>query len=119
MNGWNGSVEAKVLRYFGLVADFSGHYGSVSQQDFLFGLRGGGSIKRLRLFAEAMFGAAKVHDSTLSRSDTSFTQAIGAGADFRLMPRLSWRFEADNLTTDFSRKTRQNLRVSTGLVINF
>jgi len=28
LNGWNGSVEGKVLPFIGLVADFSGHYGS-------------------------------------------------------------------------------------------
>ena len=28
-NGWNGSVEGKVLPFIGIVADFSGHYGSL------------------------------------------------------------------------------------------
>lgn len=28
LNGWNGSVEANVFPFIGLVADFSGHYGS-------------------------------------------------------------------------------------------
>src|SRR5258708_22766861 len=28
LNGWHGSVEAKVFRYVGLVGDFSGNYGS-------------------------------------------------------------------------------------------
>jgi len=39
--GWNVAVEKKYLRYFGVVADFSGQYGSASQTNFLFGLRGG------------------------------------------------------------------------------
>ncbi len=81
LNGWGASVEKKYLRYFGAVADFSGQSGSVSQQNFLFGLRGGAPIGRFRPFAECLFGAvhAQGSGSPPLGSDTSFAEALGAG----------------------------------------
>src|ERR1039458_6066211 len=57
LSGWNVAVEKMYLRYFGVVADFSGQYGGVSQSNFLLGLRGGASIGRFRPFAPGMIGA--------------------------------------------------------------
>jgi hypothetical protein len=119
--GWKASVEKKYLRYFGAVADFSGEYGSVSESNFLFGLRGGASIAAFRPFAEALVGAVRVHEnaSATSNLDTSFAEALGVGADFRLMRLLGWRIQADEVRTELTPLKQHNLRISSGLLIHF
>src|SRR3984885_2688506 len=66
LNGWNVSVEKKYLRYFGVIADLGEQYGSASERNFLFGIRGGASIGRLRPFAGALFGAVLSHENGLA-----------------------------------------------------
>ncbi len=73
LNGWNASLEVKIVRWVGVVADFSGHYGSGKQSftqptvffdydshehDFLFGPRISATFGRARPFAESLFGIA-------------------------------------------------------------
>jgi hypothetical protein len=121
LSGWNTSVEKKYLRYFGAVADFSVQYGSVRQRNFLFGVRGGVSIGRFLPFAEALFGAVQVREngSVVSKSETSFAEGLGVGADFRLIRLLSWRIQADELKTELIELKQQNVRVSSGLAVRF
>jgi len=144
LNGWNGSVEGKVLPFIGLVADFSGHYGSqnvpvacplqilppcspqpsnvdVSEYNFLFGPRVSFKISKFRPFVHALIGAGHIHESAsaLSNSDTSFADALGGGLDYHLIPLISWRFQADALQTRFFNGSQNNLRFSTGLVVHF
>jgi len=116
LNGWNVSVEKNYLRYFGIVADFSGQYGGLTQSNFLFGLRGGAWVGRFRPFAQAMVGA--VHAQELG-SDTSFAEDLGVGTDFRLMRLLSWRNQADELKTGSPDFERRNLCLSSGLAVRF
>ncbi|MFZ0761419.1 MAG: hypothetical protein WAM69_15845 [Candidatus Sulfotelmatobacter sp.] len=116
LSGWNVAVEKKYLHYFGVVADFSGEYGGLTQSDFLFGLRGGGSIGRFRPFAQAMVGA--VHGQELG-SDTSLAEDLGVGTDFRLARLLSWRNEVDELKTGSNLFERRNLRLTSGLAVRF
>jgi hypothetical protein len=121
LSGWNVSAEKMYLRYFGAVADFSGQYGGASQNNVLFGLRGGASIGRFRPFAHAMIGAVHVQQSSSARStsDTSFAEDLGVGIDFRLTPLLSWRNQADVLKTGSPDFERRNLRLSSGFVVRF
>lgn len=118
LGGWDASVEKKYLRYFGGVADFSGQYGNVSTTDFLFGLRGGASVAGFRPFAEVLFGAARVHENGF-KSNTSFAEALGLGADVRIMRMLGWRIQADELRTELTPIQQRNLRISTGLLVHF
>ena len=121
LNGWDVSLEKKYLRYFGAVADFSGQSGGVSQRNFLFGLRGGASTKRFRLFAEALFGAihAEERGSAAIKSDTSFAEALGGGVDFRVTRLLSWRIQADEVKTGSLVFERRNLRLASGVAVRF
>jgi opacity protein-like surface antigen len=148
LNGWNASLEGKILPFFGVVADFSGGYGSagatasgicptpvgslpggcvlsvnasVHENNYLFGLRGSFSVGKIRPFAEAMVGASHLSEgaSGLSISDTSFAEALGGGLDYHLIPLLSWRVEADYLQTHRFTANQNNFRVSTGLVFRF
>jgi opacity protein-like surface antigen len=144
LNGWNGSVEGKVLPFIGLVADFSGHYGSVplavnptcttivggacstlsasaNIHSFLFGPRVSVSVGKVRPFAHALIGAAHISESAslLSSSDTSFAYALGGGLDYHLIPLISWRLQGDFLQTRFFSNTQDNVRISTGIVVHF
>jgi hypothetical protein len=121
LGGWNVAVEKKYLRYFGAITDFSGAYGAASQSNFLFGIRGGASLGRLRPFAQVLFGAvhARENRAGVPRSDTSFAEDLGVGIDFRLARLLSWRFETDELKTGTPTFERYNVRVSSGMAIRF
>ena len=120
-SGWNFSAEKKLLRYFGAVADFSGQSGSTAQRGFLFGLRGGASIRRVRPFAQVLFGAVQLREGNhyASTPVTSFAEVLGVGIDSPVTRLLSWRVEADSLMTSFEGHVRQDLRLSTGPVLNF
>lgn len=138
LNGWNASLEGKVLPFVGLVVDMSGHYGNfviVCQvnpgcppnqpndrlYNVLLGPRLSFSVHGVRPFAHALFGAA--HESqTLAGStatDNSFATAIGGGADFKLAPILGWRVQLDGLRTSLFGSSHVNLRASTGIVLRF
>ena len=144
MNGWNGSLEGKVLPFIGFVADFSGNYGSAGVApnalctgvvggscsglsastdiySYLFGPRVSVTVGKVRPFAEALFGAGHITESAsgFSNSNTSFAYAVGGGLDYHLIPLISWRVEGDLLQTRFFSNTQNNVRISTGVVIHF
>ena len=101
LNGWNASVEASLLHHLGIVADFSGQYGSpnfavfypcpstdsspcpqpenptevrtsVQQYNFLFGPRLSFRLKSFSPFGEVIVGASHYHQTT-SRVSVSYT----------------------------------------------
>jgi opacity protein-like surface antigen len=137
-NGFEGSLEGKVLPFVGIVADFDGHYGSenfpatvcglvctpasfsanVSEHNVLFGPRVSASIGRFRPFGEAMFGVGHVNANSAG-SDTSFATALGGGLDYRVFHVISWRFEGDYVQTRFFGTHQNNTRLSTGIVFHF
>jgi hypothetical protein len=135
LNGWEGSVEGKILPHIGIVADFSGHYGSedftacngfdcvifntdVTQHNYLFGPRVSASIGKIRPFAELLIGASHVSVRDLD-SDTSFATGVGGGLDYRLLKLLAWRFQGDYIHTSVFNGPQNNLRLSTGIVVRF
>jgi len=136
-NGWEGSLEGKVLPFVGIVADFDGHYGSqnfpavcpplgtpctanldVTEHNVLFGPRVSASVGRFRPFAEAMLGVGHINVSG-GGTDTSFATALGGGIDYRLIRLLAWRFEGDYVHTSFFGSHQNNVRLSTGVVFRF
>ncbi len=97
LNGWNGSVEGKVLPWVGIVADIGGHYGSegvpiactgpgpcphvsvsVHEYNFLFGPRVSVSVGKIRPFAEALFGGGHIISSPGGLRETMFRRASSA-----------------------------------------
>ena len=135
-NGWNASVEGRVIPFVGMVADISSIYGSADertacpaqicqitgvsahQQNFLFGPRVSASVGKFRPFAEALFGAGHVNVNGYT-SDTSFATAIGGGLDYKIIRPIAWRFEGDYMQTRFFGTTQNNVRLSTGIVLRF
>lgn len=141
-NGWEASVEGKVIPWVGFVADFDAHYGSqnfplmplcvapvpagpctvnadITEHNFLFGPRVSVSISRFRPFAEALFGAGHVSVNNGIGSNTSFATALGGGLDYKIIKPLAWRIQGDYVQTRFFSTTQNNVRISTGLVLRF
>lgn len=116
LSGWNISFEKKYLRYFGAIADFGGQYGGLTQNDFLFGVRGGASAGRMHPFAQAMIGVVRAKEVG---TDTSFAEDLGVGVDFALTRRLGWRNQVDAIKTGSPDFQRRNLRICSGLVVRF
>jgi hypothetical protein len=141
-NGWEASVEGKVIPFLGFVADFDSHYGSqnfpecpvqpvgggggacasfnasIAEENFLFGPRVSFSAGKFRPFAEALFGGAHVNADIVG-SDTSFATALGGGLDYKIIRLIAWRFQGDYVQTRFFGTTQNNVRVSTGIALRF
>lgn len=137
-NGWDASVEGKVLPFIGIVGDFSAHYGSenfpsvcngigvcfpsssvnIAEHDYLFGPRVSVSVGKFRPFAEGMIGVAHINANSAG-SDNSFASAIGGGLDYRLIRILAWRLEGDYVHTHLFNISENNVRLSTGIVVRF
>lgn len=131
LNGWEGSLEGKLLPWIGIVADLSGGYGSTNQlvagpgasnvkvrkYTFLFGPRVSIPIGRFTPFAHALFGAGHINDAEIT--DTSFATAIGGGIDYRLIHGIAWRIQGDDVHTRFFNSTQDHFRFSTGIDFRF
>jgi opacity protein-like surface antigen len=137
-NGWEASLEGKIIPWVGIVADFDTHYGSqnfpancpfgslacsvnasFTERNFLFGPRVSVSVAKFRPFAEALFGGAHVSANNGIGSDTSFATALGGGLDYKIIPLVAWRFQGDYIQTRFFGATQDNVRLSTGIVVHF
>jgi opacity protein-like surface antigen len=138
-NGWEASLEGKIIPWVGIVADFDGHYGSqnfpvcvagsgapscstfssdFSEHNFLFGPRVSLPVGRFRPFAEALFGGTHAAVSGGS-SDTSFATAVGGGIDYKIIRPIAVRLQGDYVQTRLFGATQNNVRVSTGIVLRF
>ncbi len=123
--GWNASIEGKVHRFVGLVADVSSHYGTVtgifdekrclvliasaplsdceekvkvSLYTFTAGPRVSVPLGRFRPYAHALFGAALFHEVTSLGPFTSsdFADEFGGGIDISINPDIAWRVQAED-----------------------
>lgn len=140
LNGWNGSLEGKFLPWVGIVADLSGQYGSPSVSiacpqtcptahpsehmlNVLFGPQVSVSVGKITPLVHVLGGVSHVNISstslTSSASDISFGDAIGGGLDYKLIPMIGWRLQADLLQTRFFSNTQNNFRLATGIVVHF
>ncbi|HET7441337.1 MAG TPA: outer membrane beta-barrel protein [Terriglobales bacterium] len=144
VNGWNGSLEGKVLPFVGIVADLSGHYGSPTVTvecgfvagctpttekattrlyNVLFGPRLSVSVGKFTPFAHVLVGVGHVSETAsapaFSHSSTSFADALGGGIDYKLIKGIAWRGQLDFLQDRFFSNTQNNFRFSTGVVFRF
>ena len=133
--GWNASLTGNVNKWFGLMADFSGHYGSELEgviqvkkdaHSFLFGPRFSRRGKRLTPFAYALFGATRFHESAtvsgqkFSDSDTGFSLALGSGLDVRVNDHIAIRaFQLDFFRPNFFGEAHNRGRLAFGVVFRF
>jgi hypothetical protein len=144
LNGWQGALEGKVFPMLGIVADLTGHYGTLSFNilcpplpipepppcgpvssnahvyEAMFGPRVSIPIGRFRPFAEFELGVAHATTGNAGLgTDTSFATALGGGVDLRLFRPVAWRVEGDYVRTDLFHATQGNFRFSTGIVLRF
>ena len=135
LQGWEASLEGKLLPWVGIVADLSGHYGSENfaeitpdgplnlnvsahELEVLFGPRVSVSVGKFRPFAEAEVGVGHVNTNNFG-SDTSIATALGGGIDYKIMRLLAWRLQGDYIGTRFYGTTQSDFRLSTGIVVHF
>jgi hypothetical protein len=140
LNGWEGSVEYKLTDAVGVVADFSGHYGSLPTSlgsgsmhayTYLFGPQISYPA-RISPFAHVLLGVA--HESTASgssnfffpgHSSNAFTMGLGGGIDVRVFaadvrPTLWVRLiQVDYLASHFPSNLQNQARISAGVVFRF
>jgi opacity protein-like surface antigen len=145
LNGFQATFEGKVVPMLGFVADFTGHYGSISspvfcslctgpvtassnahQYEAMFGPRVSFSAGKFRPFAEFELGVAHFTSGPVPlyafpnyASDTSFATALGGGLDYKIVRPVAWRLEGDYVHTGFFGVGQNNLRLSTGLAFRF
>ena len=119
LNGYEFSAEGQVFPFLGVVADYSGHYGSntLHEQNFLVGPRISASVGRFTPYGQILFGVA--HLGAIGSSDTAFAQAVGGGLDYQIAGPLAWRNQLDYLRTSLFNGTQNNVRLSTGLALRF
>ncbi len=136
-NGWEASVEGKMLPFIGMVVDFSDYYGSqsfltntcpgtcpttfganVEERNILFGPRVSAKVGKFRPFAEALVGIGHVNVNGFT-TDNSFATALGGGLDYQLVRLVSWRFQGDYMQTQFFSTTQNGVRISTGIALHF
>lgn len=133
-HGWNASVTGNVTKRFGIMADFSGQYGSelagsilISQNahSALFGPRLSFRGKRLTPFVYALAGATRFEESAtisgqkLSQSDTGFSSALGVGLDVKVNDRVAIRaFQIDYFRPNFFGEAHNRGRLAFGVVLH-
>jgi hypothetical protein len=119
LNGWEASLEGKFAPWVGLVADLQGTYGhGVSEHNVLFGPRVSVQVENIRPFAHLLVGAGHIGINH-GPSDTSFANAFGGGADFKLVGPFAARGQLDWIHTRFFSHGQNDTRLSLGLVVNF
>ena len=133
-HGWNASVAGNVNKWFGLVADFTGHYGGGTDEDgfderervygYHFGPRFSARGKRVTVFAHVLAGASSLRTrltgfgQRFEFNDTGLSFVLGGGLDIKVNDRLSIRaFQLDYLRARFFGETENRGRLAFGLVI--
>ncbi len=140
INGFDASVEGKLLPFLGIVVDYNAAIGtlnfpnpsgscipgftcvpvpaSTTIQNILAGPRVSVSLGRLRPFAEGMGGFGNVSTKGFG-NNTGVAAAFGGGFDYRIVGPISFRFEGDYIHTSLFGTTQKNGRFSTGVVFRF
>jgi hypothetical protein len=118
-------ASIKLNKWLGGVAEFGGTYGSgLHVYTYLFGPQVSVNYGRVSLFAHVLLGVAHINFSGAGPSDNSFSMAVGAGLDARIVHGVYWRvFEGDYVPTFYPNVSfsgsQSNARISTGIVIKF
>ena len=125
--GWNASAEAIPFVRFshvGFVFDASGFFrsgnsgGTITQYNFLGGVRLSASLGKWRPFVHGMGGVQRVNSSGIRYSPTAVD--VGGGVDYKLFfKNFSWRFQGDYIRTHYASADQNDYRGSTGIVWRF
>jgi hypothetical protein len=132
LNGWNAEVAYNPWCILGVVADFSGVYGTPSIEGFpitthvysyVFGPRfSWHNSTPVTPFVEGLFGGAHASFSNVdlgSESQNAFEGNFGGGVDISLGPHWAIRPKADYVLTHFGNQTQNNASVAVEFVFKF
>ena len=122
--GWSASFTGNVHRIIGIEADFSGHYGDISERRpdnyrtylFLFGPKFAARLPRVTPWGHALFGASQLSvegrnfQGDYSDSRTAFTWAAGGGLDVHVRKHLALRV----IQADYIRAKSSAFPMTTG-----
>jgi peptidoglycan-associated lipoprotein len=132
-HGWNAALTGNVNKWFGVTADFTGHYGGSPDEDgfderqrvhsYHFGPRFSARRKKVTAFAHALFGASTLKTELTGFgqrflfSDTGFSLVAGGGLDIKVSDRVAVRaFQIDYLRATFFGETENRGRLAFGIV---
>jgi len=141
LQGWGAGFQGNFNRYFGLVSEFGGNYGSsqvavpppgtgtikvnTSVYTFLFGPRASYRTRQVTAFGHFLLGGARL--KAQSTANTEFAMAIGGGLDVNLSERFAIRagqFDYLPINSDLplsggTSSWFQNFRYQAGVVFKF
>ncbi|MFZ3200526.1 MAG: outer membrane beta-barrel protein [Candidatus Acidiferrales bacterium] len=129
--GGSGSVAFNLNNWFGVVGDFGGYHTgnfagfhtSANVISYTGGPKFSYRSDKFTLFAQSLFGGARV--SSGGASLNSFAMALGGGADVNVSPHFAIRaIQAEYVLTRFkygggTPNSQNNARISVGVVIKF
>jgi opacity protein-like surface antigen len=118
-HGWNVSVAGNPSKWFGVVADFGGHYvDGFNVHTFQFGPKFSyRENDRVTPFVHTLVGGARVGNGF---SETGFAWTTGGGVDLKVHRNVAVRLiEANYMLTRFDGGNAHNGRLSAGLVWRF
>lgn len=109
---------------FGITADYSGHFKTISGVDlrahnFLFGPTVRADVGKAAPFAHFLLGGTRLTASSGIGEDTVFSYAFGGGLDVHAGRNISVRLgQVDWLRTNVADQWQNNVRFSAGIVFN-
>jgi hypothetical protein len=115
--GWEASGNWNWNKWFGVKADFDGHYCCAGQKlhNFMAGPLFSYRTSKATIFVHGLAGGS--HATATGFSDTVVVWAAGGGLDWKLRKNLAWRIgQVDYVSTHFGGVFRHDVRVSGGLV---
>jgi hypothetical protein len=116
-SGWEASLNYNINHWFGVKADFDGHYCCDGQHlhDFMFGPQFSYRRSKTTFFVHGLGGVG--HGNPSGFSGTAAVWAAGGGVDWNVKRRLAWRIvQADYFSTHFGGVFQHDFRASSGLV---
>lgn len=135
-HGWNVSVAGNLNKWFGVVADVSGHSGGFDDvnvrerqkiNSFLAGPRFSiRTRKRVTPFVHALFGPTRVRfratedGETFNASDTGFSMFLGGGIDIKVNDHIAIRaIQIEYGRANIFDESQSRGRVAVGVVFRF
>src|SRR5712692_198561 len=132
MHGFNTSATRFFGDWFGLEGDVSGAWGNTPTSKLFptstrskLAFYGGGvriaarQYQRFEPWFHGLVGGMRLLPQTALGSRNAYGVEGGAGVDFRLGPRVSWRVQSDYVGSHFFSTWQHNWQVKTGIVFNF
>ena len=119
-HGWNASAAFNGNKWLGAVADFSGHYGKIEDEDinlhsFLFGPKVTFRSEKVTPFLQALFGTSRIGAG--DESDWEFAMTFGGGLDINVNEQIAVRpAQVEYFTTKMGSDFLDHFRYSAGIV---